>query len=106
MVCSTSIRTNSHPMENRAFFYRLSRQRFMGMQEVMPKARLLRAAVNKQSVVVENNIGDFIRAVATQFIAHLGRTAGETRSTTRSKPCDYLGAVSFLFRWKIVPLWR
>ena len=50
------------------FFTAFHAKDSLGMQEVMhPKAQLLRAAVrNNQSVVVENNIEKFIRAVATR----------------------------------------
>ena len=71
MVCSTRLfaQEPSHPMETVVrFFTAFHAKDSLGMQEVMhPKARLLRAAVrNKQSVVVENNIEQFIRAVATR----------------------------------------
>ena len=71
MVCSTGLfaQERSHPMEAvERFFSAFHTKDSLEMQEVMhPKARLLRAAVlNKQSVVVENNIEKFIRAVATR----------------------------------------
>ena len=69
IVCSTSLfaQERSHPMEAvERFFTAFHAKDSLGMQDVIhPKARLLRAAVrNKQSVVVENNIEKFIRAVA------------------------------------------
>ena len=71
MVCSTPLfaQDPSHPMETiERFFTAFHAKDSLGIQEVIhPKARLLRAAVrNKQSVVVENNIEQFIRAVATR----------------------------------------
>ena len=71
MVCTTRLfaQEPSHPMETvERFFTAFHAKDSLGMQEVIhPKARLLRAAVrNKQSVVVENNIEQFIRAVATR----------------------------------------
>ena len=71
IVCSTSLfaQERSHPMEAvERFFTAFHAKDSLGMQDVIhPKARLLRAAVrNKQSVVVENNIEKFIRAVATR----------------------------------------
>ena len=71
MVCSTPFfaQEPSHPMEAvERFFTAFHAKDSLGMQAVMhPKARLLRAAIrNKQSVVVENNIEKFIRAVATR----------------------------------------
>ena len=71
MLCSTGLfaQERSHPMEAvERFFTAFHAKDSLGMQEVIhSKARLLRAAVrNKQSVVVENNIEKFIRAVATR----------------------------------------
>ena len=71
MLCSTGLLAQelSHPMEAvERFFTAFHAKDSLGMQEIMhPKARLLRAAVrNKQSVVIENNIEKFIRAVATR----------------------------------------
>ena len=71
MLFSTGLfaQEHSHPMEAvERFFTAFHAKDSLGMQEVMhPKARLLRAAVsNKQSVVVENNLEKFIRAVATR----------------------------------------
>ena len=71
MLCSTCLfaQERSHPMEAvERFFTAFHAKDSLGMQEIMhSKARLLRAAVrSKQSVVVENNIEKFIRAVATR----------------------------------------
>ena len=71
MLYSTGLfaQERSHPMEAvERFFTAFHAKDSLGMQEIMhPKARLLRAAVrNKQSVVVENDIEKFIRAVATR----------------------------------------
>ena len=71
MLCSINLfaQERNDPIEAvERFFTAFHAKDSLGMQEVMhPEARLLRAAVrNKQSVVVENNIEKFIRAVATR----------------------------------------